>query len=111
MKRFRTPIIMGGLVLLVIMAVTIAYAKRPNSPYPYPPAGIWLQMTEDFYRALNDDTQTGGKTLTTDRSEDYLSQIAISTRYTVETNFRILQQQERIIQLLESIRSDAPKTR
>jgi hypothetical protein len=40
-------------------------------------------------------------------SETHLRQIAISTRFMVETNLQILRQQEKMIELLEEIRSKA----
>jgi len=71
-----------------------------------PKTKIELQLTEDFYRALRAE---GTKTYATDQSNDYLRQIAVSTRFMVETNLRLMQQQERIINLLEALQ--AQKTR
>lgn len=59
-----------------------------------------LQLTEDFYRALRSE---GTKTYATGSSDEYLRQIAVSTRFMVETNLQLLQQQKRIIQLLEAL--------
>ena len=64
--------------------------------------GVYVDMTEEFYRALQEGDHS--KKLSTNSSENYLHQIAIATRYTVETNLQILNQQERIIKLLEEIR-------
>ena len=66
----------------------------------HPKTKVELQLTEDFYRALRAE---GAKTYTTDQSDEYLRQIAVSTRFMVETNLRLLQQQERIINLLEAL--------
>jgi hypothetical protein len=71
-------------------------AKRP----------VELHLGESFYRALRAE---GGKTYTTSLSDEYLRQIAVSTRFVVETNLRIVEQQARIIELLESRRGE--KTR
>ncbi|MDA8137403.1 MAG: hypothetical protein M0036_02015 [Desulfobacteraceae bacterium] len=89
----------------IITSVTGADDRRPNPPdrRPYPPVGIYIQMTEDFYRDLKPDGQ--GRTISTNMSEEYLHQIAIATRYTVETNLQVLQQQERIIHLLEALQN------
>jgi hypothetical protein len=65
-----------------------------------------LQLTEDFYHALRSE---GAKTYTTDLSDEYLRQIAVSTRFMVETNLKILQQQNRIIQLLEALQKQPEK--
>jgi hypothetical protein len=101
-SRSALPAVIAAAALAMIVAVTAAYAKRPQQPaYPYPPAGIYLQLSEDFYRDMgthDDDTRT----LSTNLSETYLRQIAVATRYTVETNLKILQQQARIIELLET---------
>lgn len=62
---------------------------------------IEVELTESFYRALSSE---GGKTYSTSKSEEYLRQIAVSSRFTVESNLKILKQQERIIELLEGIK-------
>jgi hypothetical protein len=59
---------------------------------------ITIEMTEDFYRALRNE---GTKTYTTERQDEYLRQIAVSTKFMVETNLRIIEQQARMIELLE----------
>lgn len=71
-----------------------------------PRTGIYLELTEDFYRALQESPGERTRTLSTQMSEEYLQQIAVATRYTVETNLQILHQQERIIKLLEEIRDN-----
>ena len=109
MKPYRMPIIAGCLALSALMAVGLAYAKRPVHPRPYPLFGIYLEMNEDFYRALEEEAPMGSSTLTTNKSDILLNQIAITGRYAVETNIQILQQQERIIQLLETIRDNTAK--
>lgn len=64
---------------------------------------IEIDLTESFYRALRNE---GTKTYTTNKSEEYLRQIAISSRYAVETNLKIIKQQEHIIELLETINNE-----
>jgi len=59
---------------------------------------VEVHLTESFYRALGEQ---GAKTYTNSVSDDYLRQIAVSTRFMVETNLRIIEQQTRIIELLE----------
>lgn len=59
---------------------------------------ITIELTEDFYRALRNE---GTKTYTTNRQDDYLRQIAVSTKFMVETNLRIIEQQAQMIELLE----------
>ncbi len=60
---------------------------------------IWL--TEDFYRALQSESDAGNKVYSNRRSEEYLRQIAVSAKFMVETNLRLLEMQERIVELLE----------
>lgn len=62
---------------------------------------IEVELTESFYRALR--AEGANKTYRTDTSEEYLRQIAVSSRFTVESNLKIIKQQERIIELLETL--------
>ncbi len=107
MQNRRWTLIGSALALVILMAfiaVLAADQRPPQGPGPhhaYPPVGIYLDLTEEFNRAMQYDGSGGTRTLSTNMSEDYLHQIAIATRYTVETNLQILKQQERIIQLLE----------
>jgi hypothetical protein len=67
-----------------------------------------LQLTEEFYNALrSEDTRT----YATGPSDEYLRQIAVSTRFMVETNLQLLQQQKRIIQLLAALQKQPTKQR
>ena len=59
-------------------------------------------MTRDFYDALGADASRGVRTYGNDPSTEYLRQISVSSRFTVETNLQIIKNQERIIRLLES---------
>jgi hypothetical protein len=64
---------------------------------------VEVHLTESFYRALGEQ---GAKTYTNSVSDDYLRQIAVSTRFMVETNLRIIEQQARIIELLEKAQTE-----
>jgi hypothetical protein len=59
---------------------------------------VTIELTEEFYRALRNE---GTKTYTTDRQDEYLRRIAVSTKFMVDTNLRIIEQQARMIELLE----------
>lgn len=99
------------ILLLAVLAVQAADQRPPQAPgqrHSYPPVGIYLDLTEEFNRAMQYDGAGGTRTLSTNLSEDYLHQIAVATRYTVETNLQILKQQERIIQLLEKSAGKTP---
>jgi hypothetical protein len=82
----------GAAVLALTNAVALAAEDRPPR--------VEVELTESFYRALQAE---GSKTYGTDKSEAYLRQIAVSARYTVESNLKIIKQQERIIALLEKL--------
>ena len=65
--------------------------------------GVYINLTEDFYRALRQEGDRASTTYSTDKKNDYLRQIAVSTKFMVETNLQILKQQEQMLRLLESI--------
>ncbi len=62
---------------------------------------VEVELSESFYKALRAE---GTKNYSTDKSEEYLRQIAVSARYAVESNLKILKQQKRMIELLEAIK-------
>ena len=100
-----------GLILAAALA-TLGWAFLGTSSPAAETAGngrkfrTELQLTEDFYRALRSE---GDRTLATGSSDEYLRQIAVSTRFMVETNLQLLQQQKRIIQLLEELKTRPAK--
>ena len=93
-------IFFGGAFLLTLIMSSTLYAKDDRVRGRIP-AGIYIELTEEFYEALRNNGYGGSKTYSNDPSKDYLKQIAISTRFMVETNLQILRQQEKMIQLLE----------
>ena len=104
LRRFYTENKMRGVVVLSVLAILapVAMADRDRPPK------IEVELTESFYRALS--REGGGKTYSTDKSEEYLRQIAVSARYAVESNLKIIERQEHIIKLLEQIRDKRPAT-
>jgi hypothetical protein len=81
-------------------SICIADEKKPPADLK---GGIYLELTEDFYKALKEDAGDT-KRYSNQMSDAHLREIAVSTRFMVETNLQILRQQEKIIQLLEEIR-------
>jgi len=67
------------------------------------PEGVYINLTREFYESLKGDGKGGAKVYSNDPSIEYLKEIAISSRFMVETNLQILRQQERILQLLQSV--------
>ncbi len=94
---------------LSLICVIIVPPGEPGAENDRPPlpAGVYLELSEAFYRTLA-AADDGVKTLGTSSNEEYLRQIAVATRYMVETNLAILKQQERIIELLQDGRGQAP---
>lgn len=70
--------------------------KQADSPLPR----THIELTESFYRALQNESSSGDRTYGTGNADDYLRQIAISTKFMVETNIQIIKQQEKMIELL-----------
>ena len=62
-----------------------------------------LDLTRQFYEALREADKGHTRSLGTNDSETYLQQIAVSTRFMVETNLRILKEQAEIRALLEGL--------
>ncbi len=81
----------------------IAEDQKLSSTAKGSKGGIYLQLTEDFYRAMQAETDSSRR-YSTQMSDTYLRQIAVSSRFMVETNLQILRQQEKMIQLLEEMR-------
>jgi len=95
-------IFFGGAFLLTLIMSSTLYAKDDRVRGRIP-EGIYIELTKEFYEALRNNGYGGSKTYSNDPSKDYLKQIAISTRFMVETNLQILRQQEKMIQLLEDL--------
>lgn len=93
-----------GFCCVLMLSGAEGLAAEPGADPPK--TKIELQLTEDFYRALRAE---GAKTYSTDQADEYLRQIAVSTRFMVETNLRLMQQQERIITLLEALQAQKAK--
>ncbi len=102
MKNILRAAVVGGMAILMVLP--IVGSAETDTKRPYPLKGIYLEMTEDFYRALKEQGHSTTQTYSTKMSDEHLCQIAISSRYMVETNLQIMRQQERIIQLLEAIK-------
>jgi hypothetical protein len=85
----------GLLAVLCLWAFQGAVAQTPSN---HPSKRVDIELSEDFYKALNTENS---KSYTTNKSDEYLRQIAISTRFMVESNLQILNRQEQIIALLE----------
>lgn len=102
-SRLIRGMFLAGVTLGVIFLGPItAYSRDTNSGYQIP-EGVYIKLSKEFYDAIKNDHSTGTKVYTNDPSIEYLKQIAISTRFLVETNLEILKQQEKMIELLHSL--------
>lgn len=100
-RRSRSLVAAVSLLGIVLLGPKSIHCEDPASDKRLP-EGVYIELTKDFYEALKGGDTGGVKVYTNDPSSQYLREIAISTRFMVETNLRILQQQEKMIQLLES---------
>lgn len=66
------------------------------------PEGVYIELTRDFYETLRDEGGRGTRVYSNDPSVEYLRQMAISSRFMVETNLQILRLQEEILRLLNA---------
>jgi hypothetical protein len=103
MKKNRRNFFLWGLLLgMILFGSVLAYSEDKASGKRIP-EGIYIELTRDFYEALKEGGHGGSKVYSNDPSTQYLRQISISSRFMVETNLQILKQQERIIQLLDTL--------
>jgi hypothetical protein len=65
--------------------------------------GAYINITKDFYRELQNEGKNQDRIYGQGSSDEYLRRIEVSTRFMVETNLRILEQQEKMIRLLEAL--------
>jgi hypothetical protein len=93
----------GGAFLFVLIMLPSTLCAKDDRVKDRIPEGVYIELTEEFYEALRNNGYGGSKTYSNDPSNDYLKQIAISTRFMVETNLQILRHQEKMIQLLENL--------
>ena len=103
MDLAEKPIAYFSLIAVLGMSLlfgSVVTAEEGKGHYNLPP-GVYVELTEDFYQALKHDSPDNVKRYHNLSSDEYLRQIAVSSRFMVETNLQILKQQEKILQLLE----------
>jgi hypothetical protein len=97
-----------GHLLWLLFAITLSLGPclalaEDLSPPEDPEIEIHLDLTRQFYEALRRVGNAQSGSLSTDQSDRYLEQIAISTRFMVETNLRLLEEQAQIKALLREL--------
>lgn len=101
-----------GIFAAVLVAANILFlpagveAERGTDDH-FPRPEISLDLGENFFQALRENS--GSKQMGTGVSEEYLRQIAIAGKFTVESNLQIIRQQDEIIRLLEKIAATGGK--
>ena len=120
-QKMKLVMICGILGAWIFGYPVMVHAQDPDSRMDPPesvskdapegaPKGVYIELTKEFYESLMDGNRRGNYRYTTnDPSIEYLKEISISTRFMVETNLQILRQQEKIIELLESLSKDTKK--
>ena len=105
MTKRRCSRLLFAVSMGIILGSAVSGFAESKGPKYQLPEGVYINLTEDFYRALREAGDSGTTTYRSEQSGEYLRQIAVSTRFMVETNLQILKQQEHIIRLLETIHS------
>jgi len=67
------------------------------------PEGVYIDLTKDFYEALRSEGGGSATVYSNDPSQQHLREIAVSTRFMVQTNLEILKQQEAMLHLLRRL--------
>uniref|UniRef100_A0A7C3WS10 Uncharacterized protein n=1 Tax=Desulfobacca acetoxidans TaxID=60893 RepID=A0A7C3WS10_9BACT len=99
----RLPFLwLGALCLGIILTPTSVPPVEKGSRSPY------VILSGEFFAALQKLAKSGE--ISGDRQEPLLEQIALSGQYTVKTNLILIQQNERIIRLLEELIRNRPAT-
>ena len=108
MKTPKVAITILMVALALILGLSFPGVSHcQDGPGSTPPVGIWVELTRDFYDALNESGRT--RTYTNDLQQEYLRQTSVSSKFVVQTNIEILKRQEKIIHLLESILKELQK--
>jgi hypothetical protein len=105
MKAWKTVLLCLGVASVFVIIPSALRETRAESATRQHrlPQRVYVDLTREFYEALQGTTEGGEKVYSNSMSDEYLRQIAVSSTFTVRTNLQIIKQQERIIQLLQSI--------
>jgi hypothetical protein len=102
-KAVLVTVLVSACLLITGPVKPAARAQDSEScPLP-PPRGVHLELTRDFYEALRNEGGGSSTTYSNDPSAQHLKEIAVSSRFMVQTNLEIIRQQEEIIDLLRRV--------
>ena len=104
MNRFKTRkrFFIVGLTLSVLL-LGQGLLRAQEEANRRIPKGLYIELNKEFYEALKEEGTGGSKVYSNNPSQEYLRQIAISSRFIVETNLQIIKQQESMIELLQTL--------
>jgi hypothetical protein len=90
------------LVIMIYLSFTgPAFSEDQNAENQEPK--FYIELTDEFYRLLQNDTQSGTRVYGKTASDEYLRQISVSAKFIVKTNLQIIKQQEEMIRRLKAI--------
>uniref|UniRef100_A0A7C3V3G8 Uncharacterized protein n=1 Tax=Desulfobacca acetoxidans TaxID=60893 RepID=A0A7C3V3G8_9BACT len=98
-----------GTIWLIFQAVPPAWGNPPPRGESWPqgrPSPV-VVLSGEFFQAM--EKLGNSNAVTGDRQELLLEQIATAQRFVVKTNLSLLEQNEKIIHLLEDIRNQGRK--
>jgi len=90
-----------NMVWLALVAAPPAWAEPPT-PGRYKGASPVVILSDEFFRAMEKYANSGA--VYGDRQELFLEQIATAQRFVVKTNLTLIEQNEKIIRLLEDLK-------
>ncbi len=101
--------------LPLIMVWFTFQAVSPAWGNPAPPAGQWgsrgqspvVILSGEFFQAMEKLSNSG--VVSGDRQELFLEQIATAQKFVVKTNLTLIEQNEKIIRLLEDLKHQGQK--
>ena len=102
MLKNRKRFFIAGFILSVLLLGQAMLRAQEGANRPIP-KGLYIELNKDFYEALKEEDTGRTKVYSNNPSEEYLRQIAISSRFIVETNLQIIRQQENMIELLQTL--------
>jgi hypothetical protein len=104
----RRKMWLWALVCIIVLLTCYWLQDVPKSEAARPVIGfegVRIELTKDFYEALRQEGSTGSRTYSNDPRNEYLRRIAVSSEFAVKTNLTIIEQQDRIIKLLEALQN------
>lgn len=109
MKNLKFVVVLTGILVGVILSVPDMLSAQEGGAQYQIPEGVYIKLTKDFYEALQQTGSGAAKVYTSDPSDEYLKQIAVATKFMVETNLEILKQQARMNEMLRVLLKDKHK--